>query len=275
MTTTSESVICIVGMHRSGSSLAAQVLAGNGVRTGPARIGRSRFNTEGHLEDRFVVRTNKRLLRRFDGTWDRPPELPERWLEEPAVRELLVGAVRYRRSVVEANLPFFFKDPRTSLLLQFWRAVFGPMRILVVLRDPESVARSLVRRQREWLRPSSLAWRVARNALHRLQGAVEPLRPLTHEQARELWQLYYDRIVKGVAGLSPSVVVYERLLAEPRREIGRLLDDLGLGEPHRLTGIAKPELDHSPRGSELSPAVLEVERRILASGDSEASERRP
>lgn len=256
-------------MHRSGSSLVAQVLLRNEVRTGSSRIGRSQFNAKGHLEDRFVVRTNKKLLRRFGGTWDRPPELPERWLEEPGVRELLARAERYRRSEVEMHLPFFFKDPRTSLLLPFWRKAFGPMRILVVLRDPDSVARSLVRRQQEWLRPGRFWWRIARNSFHRLQGGVEPLRPLSPDEARRLWRHYYDRIVDSLAGIRPIVVIYERLLVDPRREIESMLNELGLGEAHELTGIVKPGLNHSPNVAEVASAVLDVEMRLLASRDTE------
>lgn len=264
MTTTSMPVICILGMHRSGSSLAAQILHGNGVRTGSSLIGRSRFNPEGHLEDRFVVCTNKKLLRRFGGTWDRPPELPERWLEEPEVRALLVRAERYRRSEVETRLPFFIKDPRLALVFPFWQQAFGSMRVLVVLRDPESVARSLLRRQQEWLRPGRFWWRIARYAFHRLQGPVEPLRSLTYDRAIELWHHYYDRIVKSLNGLAPSVMVQERILADPRGEIERILADLGLGEAHELEGIVKPELSHSPSVAEVPSAVLEVETRLLA-----------
>ena len=254
--------VCVLGMHRSGSSLAAQVLAGNGLDTGRSQIGRSRFNREGHLEDRFVVGINKRLLLHFGGTWDRPPRLPAGWLDDPRVARLRRRAERYAVRQTRGGRPYFFKDPRTSLVFPFWRQVFGAdLRCLVVLREPEAVVASLLRRHQEWMAPGRSWWRAARSVYHRLQGALEPLAPLTAPQAENLWHHYYESIVRDLGSHPRSVLVYERLLAEPRAEVRRVLSELGLPADDAVTTMVKPGLRHWTAEA-AAPAVADVERRL-------------
>lgn len=262
-------IVCILGMHRSGSSLAAQVLRGNGFRTGRSQVRRSRFNPEGHLEDRYVVRTNKKLLLRFGGAWDRPPQLPRGWLDDRHVEDLSRQARRYRDRELGGERPYFFKDPRSSLLIPFWHGVFGgpALRYLVVLRSPAAVVESLVRRQQDWLRPGRLGWRLARTAYHSLQGVVEPLRPLGRGAAETLWHLYYERIVRDLAGLGsppPSILIYEQLLAEPNAEIRRTLSELGAPATTVDAAMVKPALSHAG-AARIAPEVAHIARLLLSS----------
>ncbi len=260
-------VVCVLGMHRSGSSLAAQILAGHGMRTGRRQVGRSRFNREGHTEDRFVVRTDKKILLHFGGSWDRPPELPDRWLEDPRIRHLVGQASRYRRRQAAHPAPYFFKDPRASLVIPFWQEVFGTdLRFLVVLRDPEVVVRSVLARQREWLAPERRWWRLARNHYHRLQGALEPLRPLDETEVRALYWTYYESILRGLPRRGVSVLVHERLLADPATEARRLVDELGLPAARIDTSMVKPTLTHS-RGNRPGRVVAALARRLRAQLD--------
>jgi hypothetical protein len=260
------SVICVLGMHRSGSSLVAQVLRRGGAETGPALIGPSESNPDGHFEDRFVLGVNKKLLIRYGGTWDRPPSLPEGWLDDPFVRRLLDAASGYRRDVVARAKRFLFKEPRTCLLLPFWCRAFGEMTYVVVLRSPESVARSVVARNREWRRLARLPWRIRRTIGNRWIGEHEKLRRIDSGQASDLWRRYYGDVVREVSGREVVTVVYERILADPTAEVARLVRRvIPEGSVAAAVEAVNPALDHAPDRGE-SPEVRVWLERLEACG---------
>src|SRR5215813_13113765 len=70
-------VVCIAGMHRSGTSMVARLLNLAGVYLGredeliPANQG----NPEGHWEHARLVEINDAILSELGGGWDCPPDL--------------------------------------------------------------------------------------------------------------------------------------------------------------------------------------------------------
>jgi hypothetical protein len=258
-------IVCVLGMHRSGSSLLTQVLAGNGYELGPKLVDASPTNPMGHYEDRFVVDTNKRLLRAFGGTWDRPPNLPDGWLTAPAVHRELARARRYHRDVVRQRPRFVFKDPRTSLVLPFWQRAFGDMSYAVTFRGRSDVVRSVISRQGQWLARNQWMWRVQRNVAHRLRRAYEPLRPIDQQHASWLWDRYYAAALPAVTGATVVTVHFERLIARPQDETSRVVRQLRGGEDPVSTEMIRAELSHGTAADTVSEEALEWERRYLDS----------
>jgi hypothetical protein len=216
-------IICIVGMHRSGSSLTANLLLDNGVPSGRRLIGGTAFNKKGHFEDRVFVNINKKILKAFGGSWDEPPEFPLRWQYGASVGRLLESARRYKRNFIDGRQGFFFKDPRTCLTLPFWKEALGPMRYLVVLRNPEGCASSILRRNREFLSLGRVFWRSARFVCHSSMGAYERIKPITHGAALMLWYRYYDQALIELRGQDVYVACYEDLLEKPRETTNGIL----------------------------------------------------
>lgn len=148
--------LCVAGMHRSGTSLVARLLAASGVYCGPATelVVPAPDNADGLGENVRFLRLNDDILGRLGGFWDRPPVLPPGWASSPRLSRLrqraerLLGGYRGRE-------PWFWKDPRNSLTLPFWRAVIPDLRVVVCVRDPSEVVASLDRRER---RPSADGW---------------------------------------------------------------------------------------------------------------------
>jgi hypothetical protein len=248
-------------MHRSGTSLVAEILAANGLATGRRRVGWSRHNPHGHFEDRFVLNVNKKLLRHFGGAWDDPPALPDGWLDDPYVGSLSNAAAAYGRSLIEAQGRFFFKDPRACLLLPFWRRAFGAMTHVVVLRSTESVVQSLLRRQSSWMSKQRFAWRWARDLYHRLQGAHEPIRPMDPARARWLVRKYHETMVDNLVGETVHLLFYEELLDEPARVVPALLSNLGQPRDQPDLAVVRPEFDHAQRRS-VSPGAKQWLSRL-------------
>jgi tetratricopeptide (TPR) repeat protein len=140
--------IVVLGMHRSGTSCLAGMLAAAGVAAAGTSV-RNWDNARGHFEALAAVRLNEAVLAHSGGHWLSPPSAL-RWTDEHA-------AERDRLLQEPINgLPALLKDPRTLLCLSFWRATTVPFQTIGIVRHPLAVARSL-----EAWRGTSLAEGVA------------------------------------------------------------------------------------------------------------------
>lgn len=143
-------LLAVLGMHRSGTSLVAGVLHELGWHVGPAEdlMPPKPDNPRGFYEHLPAVRINDRLLHRAGGSWRAPPALPPGWERSRSLDDLRDEA----RDVV-ANLfagghtRVLMKDPRLSLTLPFWQTVVPIPRVVMVLREPGPVVRSLISRE--------------------------------------------------------------------------------------------------------------------------------
>src|SRR6478735_1049494 len=108
-------LLCVLGMHRSGTSATIGTIQQHGIELG--RVGTSdHFNLRGNREPKALNRLHERILERNGGTWWRPP---------PGAISITQDD-RRRRADVLATIPggwIAVKDPRMVLLLDFWREV--------------------------------------------------------------------------------------------------------------------------------------------------------
>jgi hypothetical protein len=131
-------VICILGMHRSGTSCLTGSLQQSGLFLGECHTWNP-FNLKGNRENQRFVDFHDDLLTANEGAWDRPPARV-RWQEKHFARAHALLAE-------QAGQPLFgFKDPRTLLVLDGWKAVFPGMEFIGIFRHPNAVARSLANR---------------------------------------------------------------------------------------------------------------------------------
>lgn len=134
--------LIIGGMHRSGTSLTASLLAHAGLHVGDNLLGCLHGNTLGHYEDIGFLQVHERALMTL-GLGN----------EGYTTRKCSVIAPRLRRKAwrlvarrLTSRRPWGWKDPRTVLFLDFWREVLPEARHLFVFRSPWEVADSLYRR---------------------------------------------------------------------------------------------------------------------------------
>ena len=128
--------ILVLGMHRSGTSCLAALLAAAGARV-PGDSLRNWDNPKGHHEATALVRLNDDVLAHSGGHWLEAPD-EVRWTDaQAAERDRLLALMPDGR-------PALLKDPRTLLTLPFWRASPVPHRLIGVVRHPLAVARSLL-----------------------------------------------------------------------------------------------------------------------------------
>ncbi len=133
-------ILAITGMHRSGTSLAASWLERCGMDLGDEYFEATYGNPRGHFEDLVFVGFHKQILARQGVDFVIPPE-----------RELNVSAQETREAYSllreRGGRPQWgWKDPRTSLFLDFWRARLLQLRVLGLYRPYNTVVHSLMRR---------------------------------------------------------------------------------------------------------------------------------
>jgi hypothetical protein len=190
-------------MHRSGTSMVARILGKCGLYIGEPEqlVPATATNPEGHFEHIEFLNLNKAVLVALLGSWKRPPRrLAWRALDRRLAPLRDDAAALIRR--MDRGWPWAWKDPRTSLTLPFWLPLLPDLRVVVCVRDPLSVARSLE----------------ARDGLSTRAGL-------------KLWEAYNREVFRAAPPGRTVVTSYEAYFADPEREIRRVAKQLVLQVP--------------------------------------------
>jgi hypothetical protein len=140
--------LIIAGMHRSGTSATARLLALAGLDVGGRLLGPHPDNPLGYYEDLAFCDLNLALVAAGvdHGVSDRGPDWAHAHYVEPArllpLRPRASALLAARRARGRA---WGFKDPRATILLDFYDALAPDARYLFVYRAPWEVLDSLVR----------------------------------------------------------------------------------------------------------------------------------
>lgn len=144
--------IIVLGMHRSGTSLITKALQTTGVYLGHNLLGSARDNPKGFWEDKEIININSALLKLEGGDWSMLFHNFELPLTDPCINKISKAAQNYIHKQFGGRNLWAFKDPRTCLLLPFWKKLLkkndNVIRFLIVLRNPLSVIDSLWERDR-------------------------------------------------------------------------------------------------------------------------------
>ncbi len=245
----------ILGSGRSGTSMAAGILARAGYFMGeelwPADIG----NPKGYFEDREVNKINDELLALV------APKTPRRGLRKlllgdlpilghyqhwiavlrPAVSIACPPAMSERIAAVTARQPFCFKDPRFSYTLSAWRPYIGDALLLCVFRDPSVTASSMVRESKraEHMRGTEVD---ERWALKVWEAMYRYILDVHYPQGGDWLFVHYDQLLDRSAG------------AELERRLGVTID----------REFAAAELNRSRPGAAVPRRLARLYERLCA-----------
>lgn len=133
--------LIVAGFHRSGTSLASQLLHKAGLFVGDDLLGAMESNPYGHFEDRRVVTTHDSILQSNGLTWQVSEHIvphvpPESW----------AGIESFVAERHTEHLQWGFKDPRVCMFLPVWKHVLPDAKILIIYRHPLAAVESLERR---------------------------------------------------------------------------------------------------------------------------------
>ncbi|MGE3297448.1 MAG: sulfotransferase family protein [Porticoccaceae bacterium] len=239
-------VVVILGMHRSGTSLLAQLLQFLGVNLGNnLDVVATASNPDGHWEHAKILRIQHGLLESLGRGFFTPRSiLPMKpgWWRDPALEPVKQQLAAIVRDEMAHSMGLWgFKDPRTLLLQPMWREIFGSLNVkplyVVSIRHPTEVAQSLAKRDSSSLRHGEL-----------------------------MWLMYNMNIARYLEGEDLAVVHYPDWFTKPETAAQKLMERLGLRWAggaeefsRRLSEIVKPGLWHQQRRNELAGSSLAEE----------------
>jgi len=186
-----ERLICILGMHRSGTSCVTGSLQQAGLFLGNCHTWNP-HNKKGNRENQDFVDLHDDVLAANDGAWDRPPR---KAVWSSAQLERAAELLRDNRS----ESPLGFKDPRTLLVLEGWKRVFPEIQFVGVVRHPNAVAQSLQKRS-----------------------------DMPAEQALALWYAYNRVLLKEYRKKSFPILCFDEDEVLFHRKLDRVAGQLGL-----------------------------------------------
>ncbi|MFT3729160.1 MAG: glycoside hydrolase family 99-like domain-containing protein [Terricaulis sp.] len=155
-------IVVVLGMHRSGTSVITRGLQVLGVSLGDHLMQASGDNSKGFFEDLDIYHLNEKLLAKIGSTWNNLAPIDGDALAGPAFSQERREAAALLSAKISGAEVFAFKDPRTALLMPFWRCVFDDLdlddRYLIALRNPLEVAASLQARDHMPLAKGVMLW---------------------------------------------------------------------------------------------------------------------
>ncbi|OIP69896.1 MAG: hypothetical protein AUK43_11215 [Oscillatoriales cyanobacterium CG2_30_40_61] len=138
---TEQTVFIITGMHRSGTSLAASILQSAGVHIGRNLLGADHVNIKGHFENIDFYEFHMNVL-------DSQGVSGAGWTLQDNL-EIKEEFIDRAKQLIEQNALssiWGWKEPRTTLFLDFWAKLLPEARFLLIYRSPWEVVDSLYRR---------------------------------------------------------------------------------------------------------------------------------
>ncbi|OFC70430.1 sulfotransferase family protein [Alteromonas confluentis] len=158
-----QKAIIVIGMHRSGTSAISGLLAELGVFMGSSLFAPQKgVNEKGFYENSLVVEMNERLFDEKCWSWDDPLAHAFADNNDSAIQKALPHAADMLKTDY-GNKPLWgMKDPRTTLLMPFWKQVFNKLNVkttyVLMVRPPVEVCGSLTKRNGFSLDKSLMLW---------------------------------------------------------------------------------------------------------------------
>ena len=196
-------IVCVVGMHRSGTSLTTRILNLLGVSLGPDEhlMPPVAANPSGFWEHQLLSDLNEEILLRLGGHWHDPPAMFPGWESDPRFADLRQRARDLTEKDFAGSKLWGWKDPRNCLTLPFWQQLLAPLQYVICLRNPLDVVQSLKHRD------------------------GFPL-----EKAVGLWLTYVKSALSHTAGRPRLLICYEDIMEDWAGQLHRLAKFIGMTE---------------------------------------------
>jgi GT2 family glycosyltransferase/glycosyltransferase involved in cell wall biosynthesis len=238
-----QTVICIAGAHRSGTSMLTRLLHACGLYLGPKDelMPAQADNPDGFWEHLGFVALNDELLNELGGAWDLPPKSDE----NVAHKRLDPLRVKARLLIERFNSSglWGWKDPRNSLTLPFWQNLLPGMKTLIMVRNPLEVAHSMKERN-----------------------------GTSYSFGLRLWEIYNRRLIDTASEPNQLVTHYDLFFEDPESELRRVVEFIGLPDTQvgRAAALVKKRRRHTHFtvdhliDARVASEVIELYRALIA-----------
>lgn len=212
--------LIILGMHRSGTSLIAQLLNDSGVFMGN--------NINNHFESIEFLKINQLLLNLAHANWDFPNSF-EFLLNHRIKKEKTIEFVRKQVNSLKFKINFFgpkfifannkrkywgWKDPRTTITFPIWKEIYPNAKFLIIYRNGVDVANSLYYREKK------------REDL--IGKDYHSVRCLYYREAFRLWEeynIFLKKYLKSINSRKIYELKYETFLGSPEEQLSCILEN--------------------------------------------------
>jgi len=248
--------ICILGMHRSGTSAMAGVLNALGGYSGKDEelLPSNRFNRKGYFERFDVIALNETIL--CENAINNIPFLSEcdcfrvkmtldgfGWIfgawtiinsdliaSKQSIKQIMSIIARIHNTAPQ-DRPWFLKDPRLALTLPQWQHYLGKSAAIIMIRNPMDITRSLF--EREKIIPSI---------------------------SYNLWILYTYSAIASSRNIPSIIIDYDQLIDSSKQTIETIVDFLNSlgwnpqkGSIDSALSFLTPELRHRTNNTSFIP----------------------
>jgi hypothetical protein len=237
--------VFVLGAPRGGTSAITRVVNMLGVPIPDAEYLKppDPNNPTGFWEVPELSRVNHAILHQFGVMSMAPRPLPDGWLEDPEVLEVMYE-VRELSARRLGPGPWVFKTALTSLTLPFWVRCLNVRPVIVLpVRHPIENA-------------SSLRVYVPRKPSEVQRRAAKP--SMSMPSALAIWERYIRASFVHAAGYPTYVSISSDLVDDPAthaRDLGRFLEHHGAvarekADPSEIVSFIRPDLRHHTPGEE-------------------------
>ncbi len=140
-------ILIITGMHRSGTSLLSSLLQSAGLDIGKNLLPSDRANPKGYFENIKFLNFHKNVLYSL-GINETGLTLTQKVSPPPYYLDEARKLIEENKSL---NQPWGWKEPRTTLFLDFWANLLPKAKFILVYRAPWEVVDSLYRRGTDYI----------------------------------------------------------------------------------------------------------------------------
>ena len=183
-------LVCILGMHRSGTSMLANLIKNMGIYMGEINdlYEETVYNQDGHFELKQIVDLHDQILKHYNRSWYDVAsfniDLDESFIK--ICKEKIKGILS---DYLQDKEYFGIKDPRMCIMLPLWEAVFAELdyqvQYIIITRNPVEVSKSLKKRDGLPLFYGEKLWCYYNNEL------------LKHIKGRKVFLVNYDKILQN------------------------------------------------------------------------------
>ena len=175
-----------------------------GTRLTPAN---QAWNAKDFGEDTDIVyKVNRSVLAALDYSWQSATLIERQYQHSTVLSELKIMATNLLTQRIANSEHWGFKDPRTALILPFWKDVFQHLRLndryVIALRNPLASAYS-----------------------------YQKVSGVDLEEGLLLWLMHLIPAIDGTDGKKRVMVSYDLMLQDPRKQLERIREKLAIPLP--------------------------------------------
>lgn len=224
--------LIILGMHRSGTTMISQILERLGIFLGSKK--------EINNEAIFFIKINDWIMRQFNASWDQPDNM--NFIDEKRIKTIsnairrplkdirsieFLGLKKYLiyRDIKRLDIPWGWKDPRTTFTIDIWLEIFPGAKILHIYRNPIDVAESLRKREIELDKTfkMDLTKKLKEYLIKGRVGYISSIRLRYINEGIALWKQYIEKAL-SIKNNKILHIKYEELLSNPTYLLKEIFD---------------------------------------------------